>query len=84
MITTFLNRIGNLGLLLIACALLIGGLGGAAVAHHYDRLAADNIATHQNDKGNGAQKPKHQHGDQKPPKDGRQDGATGSEPAESD
>ncbi|HEY8953177.1 MAG TPA: hypothetical protein VIP78_11525 [Candidatus Dormibacteraeota bacterium] len=85
--TTLLNRIGNLGLLLIACALLLGGLAGAAVAHHYDRLAANTVATHQDDKGNGAQKPKkakHQHGNQKHPNHGHQGGATGNEPAETD
>jgi len=86
-VTTNLNRIGNLGLLLIAGALLLGGLGGAAVAHHYDRLAANTVATHQDHKGNGAQKPKkpkYQHGNQKHPNQGQQDGAAGSDPAETD
>ena len=85
--TTLLNRIGNLGLLLIASALLLGGLAGAAVAHHYDRLAANTVATHQDDKGNGAQEPKkakHQHGNQKHPNHGHQNGAPGSDPAETD
>jgi hypothetical protein len=86
-VTTLLNRIGNLGLLLIACALLLGGLAGAAVAHHYDRLAANTVATNQDDKGNGAQKPKkakQQHGNQKHPNHSQQGGATGSDPAETD
>ncbi len=85
--TTLLNRIGNLGLLLIACALLLGGLAGAAVAHHYDRLTADTIATQHDDKGNEAQKPKKakpQHGNQKHLNHGRQGEATGGEPAETD
>lgn len=56
--TTLFNRIGNLSLLLIACALLLGGLAGAAVVHHYDRLSADTAASHQADKGKGAPKPK--------------------------
>jgi hypothetical protein len=83
LINTLLNRLGNLSLLLIACALLLGGLAGAAVAHHYDRLAADTVAI-QNDNGGGAQKPKHQHGNQKHANHGHQDGATGSDPAETD
>ena len=83
--TTVLNRIGNLGLLLIACALLLGGLAGAAVAHHYDRLAADTIsAPHQDGKGNGAQKPKHQNGNQKHPNHGHQGGNPAGDPAETD
>ena len=50
-------------------------------------LAANTVATHQEDKGNGEQKPKkakHQHGNQKHPNQGQQDGATGSDPAETD
>ena len=85
--TTLLNRIGNLGLLLIASALLLGGLAGAAVAHHYDRLAANTVATHQDDQGSGAQKPKKakpQRGNQKHPNHGHQGGAAGSDPAETD
>ncbi len=83
MISTLVNRVGNVGLLLIASALLLGGLAGAAVAHHYDRLAADTVAT-QNDNGGGALKPKHQHGNQKHANHGHQGGATGSDPAETD
>jgi hypothetical protein len=82
-LTTLLNRIGNLGLLLIACALLLGGLAGAAVAHHYDRLAADTIsAPHQDGKGNGAPKPKH--GNQKHPNNGHHGANPTSDPAETD
>jgi hypothetical protein len=83
-ITTMLNRIGNLGLLLIACALLLGGLAGAAVAHHYDKLSADTIASQHDGKGQGPQKPKHQNNKQKHPNHGHKNGPTGSEPAETD
>jgi len=85
-VTTFLNRIGNLGLLLIACALLLGGLAGAAVAHHYDRLAADTIsAPHHDGQGNGAQKPKHpNNGNQKHPNNGHKGGNAPGDPAETD
>lgn len=48
MVSAFLSRIGNLGLLLIASALLLGGLAGAAVVHHYDRLSAEPAASQQN------------------------------------
>ena len=82
MISTFLNRIGNLGVLLIACALLLGGLAGAAVAHHYDRLSADTIAAQHDGKGEGAQKPKHQNNKQKHPNHGHQAGSTGNDPPE--
>jgi hypothetical protein len=85
LVTNLLNRIGNLGLLLIACALLLGGLAGATVAHHYDRVAADTIsAPHQDGKGNGAQKPKHQNGNQKHPNNRHQGGNPTSDPAETD
>jgi hypothetical protein len=47
MVTAFFNRLGNLGVLLIASALLLGGLAGAAVVHHYDRLSAQTVASHQ-------------------------------------
>jgi hypothetical protein len=55
MVTAFFNRLGNLGVLLIASALLLGGLAGAAVVHHYDRLSAKTVASHQH-KDNGGQK----------------------------
>jgi hypothetical protein len=83
-ITTILNRLGNLGLLLIACALLLGGLAGAAVAHHYDRLAADTTATQPNDKGDGAPKLKPLHGNGKHLNHGHQGRATATDQAETD
>jgi hypothetical protein len=83
-ISAFLNRIGNLGLLLIACALLLGGLAGAAVAHHYDVPSADTSSSQQNDKGRGLQKPKHQNGNQKHPNQGNQNRNPGGNPAETD
>jgi len=46
-VTAFFERLGNVGVLLIAGALLLGGLAGAAVAHHYDRLSADSVASQQ-------------------------------------
>ena len=50
--TSFLQRLGNLGLLLLAGALLLGGLAGGAVVYHYDRLASDTVASQQHrDKG---------------------------------
>ena len=70
LVTAFFERLGNLGVLLLASALLVGGLAGAAVAHHYDRLTSDTIASQQhNDKKDKAtQKPakKNKHGKQKP------------------
>lgn len=83
--TAFFKRLGNLGVLLIACALLLGGLAGAAVAHHYERLSADTIANQEGDseKGRGDQKQKHQHGNQKHPNKGHQ-GLPGNEPPEND
>jgi hypothetical protein len=84
LLTTLLNRIGNVGLLLIACALLLGGLAGAAVAHHYDSPSADTISSQQNDKGKGPQKPKHQNGNQKHPNHGNQNANPGSDAAETD
>jgi hypothetical protein len=84
LLTTALNRLGNVGLLMVACALLVGGLAGAALAHHYDVLSADTIATHQDDKGKGAQKPKHQHGNQKHANQGGRQGAQGDDPAGTD
>ena len=53
MVTAFLNRIGNLGLLLIAVALLFGGLAGAAVVHHYDRLSAEPAGAQQHNENDG-------------------------------
>lgn len=85
MVTALLNRLGNLGLLLIACALLLGGLAGAAVAHHYDNLSADTAAAHQDDRGKAAApKPKNQHGNQKHGSQGHQDAGPGNKPAGTD
>ena len=83
--TAFFNRLGNLGVLLIACAFLLGGLAGAAVAHHYERLSADTIRNQQADTGEdrGNQKPKQSHGNQKHPNKGHQ-GVPGNEPPEND
>jgi hypothetical protein len=52
-VTVFLNRIGNLGLLLIAGALLLGGLAGAAVVHYYDRLSVEPAAAQQHNENDG-------------------------------
>lgn len=84
MVTTLLNRLGNLGLLIVACALLLGGLAGAAVAHHFDGLSAGTVATHQQDKGKPPQKSKNQHGNQGLPNHGRPNGGQGSNPAGTD
>ena len=83
LVTSVFNRLGNLGILLIACALLLGGLAGAAVVHHYDRLAADTIATHQGDdgRGHGQNKHKKQHGNQKHPNQGHQGTPDGGQTA---
>jgi hypothetical protein len=77
-VTTFFERLGNLGVLLIAGALLLGGLAGAAVAHHYDRLAADSVASQQHDKGEQKQAKKNAHGKQKHPNTQHQQGDQGS------
>jgi ABC-type nickel/cobalt efflux system permease component RcnA len=65
-VTAFFDRLGNLGLLLIASALLVGGLAGAAVTHHYDRLAASKVATqqHKQPAQNQPKKSQHKHGQQ--------------------
>jgi hypothetical protein len=58
LVTAFFERLGNLGVLLIAGALLLGGLAGAAIVHHYDGTSSKSVASHQqNDKGPGHQKP---------------------------
>jgi hypothetical protein len=78
LVTAFFERLGNLGVLLIAGALLLGGLAGAAVVHHYEGPSADSVASQrQNDKGPGDQKPAKNNGQgkqkhankQHPPKD---------------
>jgi uncharacterized low-complexity protein len=63
-VTTLLNRLGSFGLLVVASALLVGGLAGAAVAHHFDRLASTTTASQPGEQGNGSQKSKPQHGNQ--------------------
>ena len=85
LVTSVVNRLGNLGILLIASALLLGGLAGAAVVHHYDRLSAHTIAAHQGDdgKGQGQNKQKKQHGNQKHPNKGHH-GTPDSGQAETD
>jgi hypothetical protein len=55
-VTALFQRLGNLGVLLLAGALLFGGLAGAAVVYHYDRLAADTVAS-QHDKDKSEPKP---------------------------
>lgn len=74
--TSFFERLGNLGVLLLATALLVGGLAGAAVVYHYDRLTSDTIATQQhNDKNDkSGQKPakKNKHGNRNPGKEQHQ------------
>ena len=86
--TSVFNRLGNLGILLIACALLLGGLAGAAVVHHYDRLAADTIAAQRGDDGKDPGRHKQhkqhkQHGNPRHPNQGHHGTADGG-PAETD
>lgn len=85
MVTAFFNRLGNVGVLVIACALLLGGLAGAAVSHHYERLSADTISNQEADTGKdqGGQKQKHQHGNQKHPNKGHR-GQSDTEARETD
>ena len=65
--TGFFNRLGNLGVLLIAGALLLGGLAGAAVVHRYDRLSAQTVASQQHkDKGQPKPASQNQHGKHQP------------------
>jgi len=70
-VTALFTRIGNLGLLLIACALLLGGLAGAAVAHHYEQ-AGQSVNSHEAGTGReqGDQKQKPGHGKQQHPNKG--------------
>jgi hypothetical protein len=88
-VTTLLNRLGNLGLLVVACAFLVGGLAGAAVAEHLDRLSSNTTVTQPGEQDNGSQKTKPQHGNQGHGKNGhahngQAGGAQGVDPAESD
>lgn len=58
MVTAFFERLGNLGVLLIAVALLMGGLAGAAITHQYERTSFSSVASeHQRDKNAHDQKP---------------------------
>jgi hypothetical protein len=58
LVSAFFERLGNLGILLIASALLAGGLAGAAITHHYEQTSSNPFASGpQNDKGPGNQKP---------------------------
>lgn len=84
LVTTLLNRLGNLGLLVVACALLLGGLAGGAVAHHFDTLSSTPIATEPGQQGIGAHKHKHQHGNQHDGGGGPQNGTPGDNPPETD
>ena len=57
MVTAFFERLGNAGILLIAVALLAGGLAGAAITHHYEQTSNSVASDQQKHKGPGAQKP---------------------------
>jgi outer membrane biosynthesis protein TonB len=46
-VTDLFNRLGSIGVLLIAGALIVGGLTGAAVAHHYETLSSVPAASQQ-------------------------------------
>jgi hypothetical protein len=46
-VTDLFNRLGSIGVLLIAGALIVGGLTGAAVAHHYEALSTVPAASQQ-------------------------------------
>lgn len=69
--TALFNRLGNVGVLLVASALLVGGLGGAAITHHFERLSAQTVASQQHQGQGGPKQAKkhskqnHQHGEQK-------------------
>jgi hypothetical protein len=84
LVTAFFNRLGNLGVLLLAGALLLGGLAGAAVVHHYDTLAADTVASHQHhDQGDPKQTKKHKHAKPKPgQKPGQKQDQQGDQPTD--
>jgi cytoskeletal protein RodZ len=58
-VTDLFNRLGSLGVLLIASALIIGGLAGAAVAHHYETLPTQSAASHQQQGSTQAQQGEH-------------------------
>ena len=79
--TALFNRLGNLGLLLIAAALLFGGLAGAALVHHYETLSVSTVAPQQDNNEQKQAKP-NQHRHQKRANQGHQTGGQGSDPAE--
>jgi hypothetical protein len=57
-VTAFFERLGNLGVLLVAGALLAGGVAGAAITHRYEQTSSKSVASQpQDDKGPGHQKP---------------------------
>jgi hypothetical protein len=82
LVTALFNRLGNLGLLLIAAALLFGGLAGAALVHHYETLSVSNVASQQDN--NDEKKPAtpNQHSHQKRANQGHQTHGQGNDPAE--
>jgi hypothetical protein len=84
MVTSLLNRLGNLGLLLIACGLLLGGLAGAAVAHRYDTLTTASVATHHDVKSKATPKSKPHQVKPKHPNQGHHDGSQGTNSADTD
>jgi len=56
-VTAFFERLGNAGVLLVAGALLLGGLAGGAVVYHYERTSTSSVASqHQDGKGKDKQK----------------------------
>jgi hypothetical protein len=77
-VTAFFERLGNAGVLLIAVALLAGGLAGAAITHRYEQTSTNSVASgHQNTQGRSDQKPAKNKGQgkqkhpNKPPKPAR-------------
>jgi hypothetical protein len=49
------NRLGSVGLVLIAGALIVGGLMGGAVVHRIDRGAIQSVASQQHEDQSGQQ-----------------------------
>lgn len=49
------NRLGSVGLVLIAGALIVGGLMGGAVVHRIDRGAMQSVASQQHEDQSGQQ-----------------------------
>ena len=66
MVTAFFERLGNVGVLLLASALLLGGLAGGAVVHHFERVSVEtNAGQQQDDKEAQKKTGKNGHGKQK-------------------